>query len=465
MNLSGEKFCLKWNEFESNISLAFRDIRRDGEFFDVTLACFDDVEPGRDNTPSTAGFDDGVGGGVRPKFIQAHRVILSACSPWFRSMLRHHPPPAMMSANPVIYLRGIKAQDMEAILSFMYMGQVNVAQEQLDSFLRVAEDLKVKGLSQNNNKPNNSMDSDQHDTNISAQTKATAADINNRNTKAFENNNGKRRASNRSPPTQTVAATTTTTTLPDLTTAAANSMAPAAKRARRPSSPPANIIVHHHPIVMSNSDYDIKEIDLPSPIVKAEAKEIAAIGGGGGGIHSTTHDDIAADEDGDDSGSVGSGAKQGDGGFNNGSQDYTEETYDERYCSSYPAPDQYLENNGGQGDNDTTPGGLEPDKGMDRTSLFQYIVTLSEDNSSTGLVKGYMCQLCGKTMKHRYNLLSHVESKHFPNTFVYKCHICNQEMGTKNAHTSHMNQRHKMKTMNQTMLNESDVVQITNNVE
>ena len=58
---------------------------------------------------------------------------------------------------------------------------------------------------------------------------------------------------------------------------------------------------------------------MPSPIVKAEAKEITAIGGGGGGIHSTTHDDIAAGDHDDDSGSVGSGGKR-DGGFNNGSQ-------------------------------------------------------------------------------------------------------------------------------------------------
>ena len=67
MALSGEKFCLKWNEFESNISLAFRDIRRDGEFFDVTLACCDDAGEAGENS---AGFDDGSGGGVRPKFIQ-----------------------------------------------------------------------------------------------------------------------------------------------------------------------------------------------------------------------------------------------------------------------------------------------------------------------------------------------------------------------------------------------------------
>ena len=62
---STEKFCLRWNDFESNLSSAFRDLRADSELFDVSLFC------GRD-------------GGHR---MQAHRVILAACSPFFRNVL------------------------------------------------------------------------------------------------------------------------------------------------------------------------------------------------------------------------------------------------------------------------------------------------------------------------------------------------------------------------------------------
>jgi hypothetical protein len=36
-----EKFCLKWNDFETNISVAFRELREEKDFFDVTLACDD----------------------------------------------------------------------------------------------------------------------------------------------------------------------------------------------------------------------------------------------------------------------------------------------------------------------------------------------------------------------------------------------------------------------------------------
>jgi len=115
-----DKFCLRWNDFESNISSAFRDLRDDKDFFDLTLACEDDEK------------------------IQAHKVILAACSPFFHHVLRHNP-----HQHPLLYLKGIKHTDLQSVLSFMYHGEVNVAQEELNSFLAVAEELKIKGLTQN----------------------------------------------------------------------------------------------------------------------------------------------------------------------------------------------------------------------------------------------------------------------------------------------------------------------------
>ena len=119
-----EKFCLRWNDFESNISTAFRELRDDKDFFDVTLACEDEQ-------------------------IQAHKVILSACSPFFRTVLRRNP-----HQHPLLYLKGVKFSDLQSVLNFMYHGEVNVAQEELNSFLAVAEELRVKGLTQN--QPQNS---------------------------------------------------------------------------------------------------------------------------------------------------------------------------------------------------------------------------------------------------------------------------------------------------------------------
>ena len=128
--MSSEKFCLRWNDFENNISSAFRELRDDKDFFDVTLACDDEQ-------------------------IQAHKVILSACSPFFRNILRRNP-----HQNPLLYLKGVKYTDLQSVLNFMYHGEVNVAQEELNSFLAVAEDLRVKGLTQNQSGSSNKRQND-----------------------------------------------------------------------------------------------------------------------------------------------------------------------------------------------------------------------------------------------------------------------------------------------------------------
>jgi len=121
--MSSEKFCLRWNDFERNISGAFQELRTDKDFFDVSLVCEDEQ-------------------------IQAHKVILSACSTFFRNILRQNPHP-----HPLIYLKGVTFPDLQSVLNFMYHGEVNIAQEELNSFLSVAEDLRVKGLTQSQSVP------------------------------------------------------------------------------------------------------------------------------------------------------------------------------------------------------------------------------------------------------------------------------------------------------------------------
>ena len=117
--MAGDKFCLKWNDFESHMSGSFREIRDAKDFFDVTLVCDDDQQ------------------------IQAHKVIISACSPFFRNLLRRNP-----HQHPLIYLRGVRFHELESLLNFMYHGESNIAQTDLNSFLAVAEEFQVKGLTQ-----------------------------------------------------------------------------------------------------------------------------------------------------------------------------------------------------------------------------------------------------------------------------------------------------------------------------
>jgi len=114
-----EKYCLKWNDFTSNLSSAFSELRDDEDFFDVTLL-------------------------TEESEIRCHKLILGACSPHFRQIIKR----LTAVQNPAIYLRGVRHEDIKNILEFMYLGEVNVAQEDLDSFLSVAQDLCIKGLTQ-----------------------------------------------------------------------------------------------------------------------------------------------------------------------------------------------------------------------------------------------------------------------------------------------------------------------------
>ena len=88
--MGSDKFCLKWNDFETNISTAFRELREDSDFFDCTLMSCDDEQ------------------------INAHKVILSACSPLFRNILRKNP-----SREPVLWMKDVKIRDLQAVPTFM----------------------------------------------------------------------------------------------------------------------------------------------------------------------------------------------------------------------------------------------------------------------------------------------------------------------------------------------------------
>ena len=109
---AGEKLCLHWNNFSENASSAFAVLRADKEFTDVTLACEDGQQ------------------------VEAHRVVLVALSPFFLNILKRNKHP-----HPLIYLRGVGSENLLAIVDFLYHGQANVFQENLDSFLALAEEL------------------------------------------------------------------------------------------------------------------------------------------------------------------------------------------------------------------------------------------------------------------------------------------------------------------------------------
>merc|ERR1712204_70170 len=70
--------------------------------------------------------------------------ILAASSPFFHNMLRRNKHP-----HPLIYMMGVKSEDLVAIVDFLYYGEANVYQESIDAFLALAEELNLKGLTRN----------------------------------------------------------------------------------------------------------------------------------------------------------------------------------------------------------------------------------------------------------------------------------------------------------------------------
>ena len=120
MQRSDEKLFLQWNDFRDNICSAFGKLKDDKDFTDVTLACEDGQQ------------------------VEAHKVVLISSSPFFLNLLKRNQHP-----HPLVYMRGLKYENLLSMVDFLYHGEANVYQENLDSFLAMADDLRLKGLDQN----------------------------------------------------------------------------------------------------------------------------------------------------------------------------------------------------------------------------------------------------------------------------------------------------------------------------
>ncbi|XP_043240004.1 protein bric-a-brac 1-like isoform X6 [Amphibalanus amphitrite] len=117
MALDGQKFCLKWDGFQSSVTSLFDNLRQVEELVDITLCC-------------------------EGHQVRAHRMMLSVCSPYFRDLLKNNPCQQM-----VFFLKDTTAADLNAVIEFIYKGSVNVSQSQLASFIKTAEMLQIRGLS------------------------------------------------------------------------------------------------------------------------------------------------------------------------------------------------------------------------------------------------------------------------------------------------------------------------------
>ena len=112
--MTTEAIKLDWKEFQSRAAEAFKSLHGRDDFTDVTLA---------------------VGGG---KLVKAHKIILSACSSLFKDILVENP-----NQHPFIFLKGVEIEVLNKILKFIYSGQVEIENDELDKFLIAANDLET----------------------------------------------------------------------------------------------------------------------------------------------------------------------------------------------------------------------------------------------------------------------------------------------------------------------------------
>ncbi|KAG1660860.1 Protein bric-a-brac 2 [Nymphon striatum] len=113
-----QQFCLKWNNHQGNLINVFDNLLGKESLVDVTLGC------------------EGAS-------IKAHKIVLSACSPFFEELFQNNP-----CKHPIVILKDLKYDDMKTIVQFMYKGEVNVTQDRLSTLLKTAENLKIKGLTE-----------------------------------------------------------------------------------------------------------------------------------------------------------------------------------------------------------------------------------------------------------------------------------------------------------------------------
>ena len=112
-----DKFALKWNDFQSNWNQSLSDLRKDTDFADVTLISDDKM-----------------------KFL-AHKILLSSCSNTFKMILKEN-----SNSKSLLYLGGVSSVNLRYLLDYIYHGEVNLYQKQLDSFLEIAQNLEIEGL-------------------------------------------------------------------------------------------------------------------------------------------------------------------------------------------------------------------------------------------------------------------------------------------------------------------------------
>ncbi|XP_034950494.1 broad-complex core protein isoforms 1/2/3/4/5 isoform X4 [Chelonus insularis] len=418
-----QHFCLRWNNYQSSITSAFENLRDDEDFVDVTLAC------------------DG-------KSLKAHRVVLSACSPYFRELLKSTP-----CKHPVIVLQDVAFSDLHALVEFIYHGEVNVHQRSLSSFLKTAEVLRVSGLTQQ---------TDSNERDELSQVRALAARTNHVQPHDKLSDEGFPRGG--SPPTPVTPTPTTVQQLLRRTQIRRNERRTpdehdeSIKRSRLPSPPLNNndatptdfSMVKNHLLskVEGNGLHD--ENSRMEENIKCEPLELT---GGNGGT--ATHN-----EDSSDSGAAASDRPPASASSN-----------EHEHEPEHPSTPNFLPESKIF---PTTPGsfnftmaalttehnplsglshGLQtPDlagtsqgtgNGMHPTTTLPTNMYRMPPPTAGGINEPQECPYCRRTFSCYYSLKRHFQDKHEQSDTLYVCEFCNRRYRTKNSLTTHKSLQHR----------------------
>lgn len=119
--MAPEQFSLCWDNFHKNMSSGLNALLENEDLVDVTLA-------------------------VDGKFVKAHQMVLSVCSPYFKELFKANP-----CQHPIVFLKDVSYVTISDLLQFMYQGELQVSQDNLTTFIKTAEALQIKGLTGDGN--------------------------------------------------------------------------------------------------------------------------------------------------------------------------------------------------------------------------------------------------------------------------------------------------------------------------
>ena len=114
MKMDQKIHSLYWKSFQRDVASSLQILHTENNFSDVTLVSDDQIQ------------------------IKAHKIVLSACSPVLKHILVNNTHP-----HPIIYLRGVKNQELHSVLQFIYFGEVKIVHDRINDFLDIAKELEL----------------------------------------------------------------------------------------------------------------------------------------------------------------------------------------------------------------------------------------------------------------------------------------------------------------------------------